>query len=196
MSDDKNMADNQNAARADEQNRADADNAGLSIEGAGQDAARDKIRISDEVLAQIITIAAGRIPGISIPSAGVGDGIAGLLGMKGPTRGIKIDTDDNNISVDISIAVEYGHKISEVAKRLQDEIRGDLTEMTGISVTQVNVHVISLSTKEQPPVKSVKSAKQQKETGPESQEAGATQAQQTTAQAPEPAAAQSAEADN
>ena len=149
----------------------------LIAESEARDAVHDKIRISDDVLTQIITIAAGRIPGVSIPSASVGDGIAGLLGMKGATRGIKLDSDDNNIAVDIFIAVEYGYRISDAAKRLQDEIRGDLTELTGINVTQVNVHVISLSTKEQPAAKSARPAKQQKEQAADVQETGGAQPQ-------------------
>jgi len=108
---------------------------------------QDSIQIADEVIIQIITIATGKIDGISLPSAGVGDGIAGFLGMKGSARGIRIETVERNIEVDISISVEYGHRINEIAKALQDEVRGDLTEMTGLNVSRVNIHVLSINTK-------------------------------------------------
>ena len=128
---------------------------------AGNDAVQDKIQIADEVISQIISIAAGKTEGVSIPVSGVGEGIAGLFGMKSLSRGIRIETDEKNINVDISIAVEYGYKINEIAKKLQDEIRNDLIEMTGLIVGHVNVHVVSISTKEQVAIKSPRHARQQ-----------------------------------
>ena len=135
---------------------------------APQDSDRDKIHIADEVIIQIITIAAGRIEGAAIPSVSVGDGIAGFLGMKGASRGIRIESDDKSVTVDISIAVEYGLKINEIAKSMQDAVRADLMEMTGLNVVNVNVHVVSVNTKEPPAGKASKAVKQQKETGSES----------------------------
>ena len=137
---------------------------------ARQETVRDKILISDEVILQIITIAAGKINGVTIPSVSVGDGIAGFLGMKGAARGIRVETDENGVAADISIAVDYGLRINEAAKSLQDAIRDDLTEMTGLNVIYINVHVISVNTKESPSGKSAKAAKQQKESGAEETE--------------------------
>jgi len=113
-------------------------------EASGQ---QDSIHIADDVITQIIAIATGKIEGISLPSAGVGDGIAGFLGMKGPVRGIRIETDERDIAIDISITVEYGYRINEIARALQDEVRDDLTEMTGLNVSRVNIHVLSINTK-------------------------------------------------
>ncbi|MCL2060747.1 MAG: Asp23/Gls24 family envelope stress response protein [Oscillospiraceae bacterium] len=91
-------------------------------------------------------IATGKIAGISLPSAGVGDGIAGLLGMKGATRGVRIEADEKSVAVDITVIVDYGIRINEVAKTLQDEVRNDLDTMTGLFVSHVNVHVTSVNT--------------------------------------------------
>jgi len=127
------------------------------------DASNDKIHIADEVLNQIITMAVNRVGGVSFTNTGVGDGIAGFLGMKGASRGIRIEAGETEICVDIYISVEYGARINEIAKKLQDEIRGDLTNMTGLNVTGVNVHILAINVKDQPTAKSQKSAKQQKE---------------------------------
>jgi uncharacterized alkaline shock family protein YloU len=108
---------------------------------------QDSIHIADEVITQIISLAAVKIDGVSLPSAGVGDGIAGFLGMKGSARGIRIETDGGDIAVDISVTAEYGVRITDAAKSLQDAIRDDLTEMTGLNVTRVSVHVLSINTK-------------------------------------------------
>ena len=116
-------------------------------------ASDDRIHIADEVLMQIIAIAAAKVKGVAAPSAGVGGSVAGsvagLLGMKGSSRGIRIETDEKYIIVDISVAVDYGLKINETANALQETIRSDLTQMTGLDVRQVNVHVVSYGTKEQ-----------------------------------------------
>ena len=146
----------------------------------------DKLHIADEVITQIILIAVGKTAGISLPSAGVGDGIAGFLGMKGSPRGIRIETDEKSVAVDITISVDYGLKISELAKTLQDRIRDDLSDMTGLEVTNVNVHVASVNTKDVPVIKSPKAGKaQQKDAIEEDASAPAPVA----APAPTPAAA-------
>ena len=158
------------------------------------DVEQDRIFIADEVITQIVLIAVGRVSGISLPSAGVGDGIAGLLGMKGSTRGIRVETDEHSVGVDISISVEYGIKISDIAKMLQDEIRKDLSDMTGFDVTHVNVHVTSVNTKEPQVAKSQKASKtQQKEANPDESATDdakpQAQTQDTTARAQEAVAA-------
>jgi len=120
-------------------------------DGLATGAARDVIQITNEVITQLIIIAAGRVEGIKLPSAGVGDGIAGFLGMKGHSRGVRIDKlkGENTVDVDISVNIEYGYKINEAAKALQDGVRNELSEMAGLNVPNVNVHVLSLNMKEQ-----------------------------------------------
>jgi uncharacterized alkaline shock family protein YloU len=139
--------------------------------GASPDAPPDKLQIADEVISAIAVLAVGKVPAAQLSNAGVSDGIAGLLGMKNTTRGVRVETGENGVSADISVTVEYGSRINEVAKAIQDVVRADITEMTGLAVTQVNVHVLSVTFKDAAGQKA-KAAKEPKETK-EAKEAGA-----------------------
>ena len=121
----------------------------------------DKIHIADEVINQIIIMAAGRVQGVAL--TGAGEGLAGFLGMKGATKGVRLETDEKSVGVDISVSVEYGRKLNEAAKALQEAVRGDLADMTGMEVTHVNVHVLTINTKDAAAGKPQKPVKQQKE---------------------------------
>ncbi|MDH7479840.1 MAG: Asp23/Gls24 family envelope stress response protein, partial [Syntrophomonadaceae bacterium] len=43
--------------------------------------------------------------------------------------------------LDLSIIVEYGERIPEVALKVQEEAKKAVEGMTGLTVTEVNVHV-------------------------------------------------------
>ena len=153
----------------------------------------DQIHIADEVITQIITIAVNRVAGVNLSTSGVGDGLAGFLGMKGASRGVRIDTDGRSLVADISISVDYGGKINEIAKTLQDEIRNDLTEMTGLEVTQVNVHITSINTKEQAAAKTSKASPSQAQQQMQAQPASPSRTQPAPSPQAQPQAQQQAQ---
>ena len=128
------------------------------------DLSKDKIHIADEVLANIAALAVGKVPSIVPSTTGVGEGLAGFLGMKNPSKGIKVETGDNGVSIDIYVNMEYGCRINDIAKQLQSTVREDLEEMTGLKVLQVNVHVLSINIKDsQKEIKAIKDAKENKD---------------------------------
>jgi len=43
--------------------------------------------------------------------------------------------------VDISVIIEYGHRIPEVASAIQQNVKHSIESMTGLNVVQVNVHI-------------------------------------------------------
>jgi len=124
----------------------------------------DKIHIADEVIAAIAALAVGRQPSIVPSSTGVGEGLAGFLGMKTPGKGVKVDNFDTGVSIDIFITMEYGARINIIARQLQSSVREDIEKMTGLKVLHVNVHVQGLSFKEQQKeMKALKDAKENKD---------------------------------
>lgn len=108
-------------------------------------AREDKIRISDEVVMTIAGIAASQVEGVSSMSGSFGDGIAGILGRKNPTKGVKVEVGEKEALIDLSIVVEYGCKIHEVAREIQDRVRKAVEEMTPLKVVEVNVNVLGVN---------------------------------------------------
>lgn len=105
----------------------------------------DKIRISEEVIATIAGIAATELSDVTSLSAGFVDGIAGMLGKKSPGRGIKVELKDNQACIDISVVMQYGCKIHEVAREMQTRVRTAVENMTGLEVLNVNINILGVS---------------------------------------------------
>lgn len=49
------------------------------------------------------------------------------------------------MSLDLYVVVQYGAKIPEVASRIQDRVKEQVELMTGLTVSDVNIHVQGVS---------------------------------------------------
>ena len=105
----------------------------------------DKVRISEEVVATIAGIAASEIESLASMSGGLVDGIAGMLGRKNLGKGIKVEIKDNSVNIDLSIIMQYGCKMHEVAREIQTRVRDAVENMTGMEVVSVDVNVLGVS---------------------------------------------------
>ncbi len=105
----------------------------------------DKIRISEEVIATIAGIAASENENVASMGGGFVDGIVGMLGKKAPSKGIKVEMKENQVNIDLAVVMQYGCKIHEVARDMQDRVRKAVQEMTGLEVLNVNVSVLGVS---------------------------------------------------
>jgi len=103
------------------------------------------LNISDEVVAVIASLAASEIKGIAGMVSGVVGGIAELIGKKNLSKGVKITREENKATIELSVIVEYGAKIPDVAWELQDKVKSEVESMTGLEVVAVNVSVDSVT---------------------------------------------------
>jgi uncharacterized alkaline shock family protein YloU len=75
-------------------------------------------------------------------STGLTGGITQILGgKKNPSKGVKVNVGEESASIDIIVGVEYGIKIPEVAKAVQDGVKRAVETMTGLNVSAVNIFV-------------------------------------------------------
>ncbi len=108
----------------------------------------DSIRISSEVIAVITSIIASDIPGIAGLSGGVVGGIAERLGRRDMTRGIKVDVNEDRVTIDLNVIVEYGKSIVDSTDKLKKEIRGNVEKTTGLKVEAININVQGINVPE------------------------------------------------
>lgn len=94
------------------------------------------LSISEEVIATIAEKVILNVAGVYSLSGGLN-----VLGKKIGTQGIKIDMSKKDIALDIYIIVNYGVKIPDIAWEIQDKVKKELENMTGMNVTVVNVHI-------------------------------------------------------
>lgn len=105
----------------------------------------DKIRISEEVIATIAGIAASGNENVASMGGGFVEGIVGMLGKRAPSKGIKVEMKENQVNIDLAVIMQYGCKIHEVARDMQDRVRKAVQDMTGLEVLNVNVSVLGVS---------------------------------------------------
>jgi len=105
----------------------------------------DRIRISEEVIATIAGIAASGSENVASMGGSFVDGIAGMLGRKAPSKGIKVELKDNQVSIDMAVVMQYGCKIHEAARDMQKRVRDAVEDMTGLEVVNVNVNVLGIN---------------------------------------------------
>lgn len=110
----------------------------------------DKVKIANEVIATIAGIAASEADGVTSMSGGMADGIASMLGRKNLTKGVKVEVGEKEAAIEVSIVVEYGCKIHEVAKDIQKKVREAVEAMTGLNVVEVVVNVLGVNIERTP----------------------------------------------
>ncbi|MFP4661894.1 MAG: Asp23/Gls24 family envelope stress response protein [Halanaerobiales bacterium] len=96
------------------------------------------IKIANEVVAIIASLAASEIEGVASMSGGVGSGIAEMLGHK---KGVKVENGDEECIIDLSVVVEYGISIPDVAENIQQNVKDAIESMTGLNAVEINIHV-------------------------------------------------------
>ena len=99
------------------------------------------INISEDVLYSMVRAAVGEIDGVAALTNNAGVKLAELLGIKNVGRGVKIQIQDGQITVDIIIMVRYGSNVVGVAQQVQDAVTAAVESMTGMGSPVVNVHV-------------------------------------------------------
>ena len=113
--------------------------------GARKINALGEIVISDEVLATLAGVTAVKCYGIvGMASKRASDGIVQLLGIENLSRGVKVQTTEDDIEIDLFIIVEYGVSISTVAKNVIETVKYSVENFTGLTVDRVNVFVESV----------------------------------------------------
>lgn len=105
------------------------------------------IKISNDVIAIIAGVAVSEIAGVSAMSGGLAGGLSeALKGKKNLAKGIKVDATEKSAKIDVNIIVEYGTRIPDVAFEIQNRVKKSVEAMTGIKVSEVNVHVQGVNT--------------------------------------------------
>lgn len=100
------------------------------------------VKISDEVVGVIAGLAATEIKGIVGMSANLVGGITQILtGKKNLSKGVKVNVGENSAAIDLYVVVEYGYKIPEVGKQVQENVKKTVETMTGLVVSAINIHV-------------------------------------------------------
>ena len=105
------------------------------------------VSFATDVVATIAGLAATEVEGVASMSSPA-SGLADMFSRKTTrnfTKGVRIDLDDNQVTADITIVVEYGSPVPDVARGIQENVKKAIETMTGLPVHSVDVHVSGIS---------------------------------------------------
>ena len=110
----------------------------------------ESIQIADEVVSVIAGKAVSEVNGVAGMAGGFAGGITEVLsGKKNLSKGIKVESGEKETKIDVNIIVEYGVRIPDVAFEIQNRVKKAVETMTGLKVSNVNVHVQGVKTSEE-----------------------------------------------
>ena len=105
-----------------------------------------------DVIATIAGLAATEVEGVASMAGTAGSSsLADIFTRKNQsskslTRGVRVDLGENNaVTIHLTIVVDYGSPIPEVAGNIQENVKKAIETMSGLTVSSVDVHVQGVS---------------------------------------------------
>ena len=103
-----------------------------------------EIKIHEDVIANLVAMATLKVPGVSrLAGSTVVDAIASIVGSRRmQARAITIGiAGDNRVTVDLKLNILVGFRLPDVVQQVQRSVIDSIEEVTGMTVTRVNVAV-------------------------------------------------------
>jgi uncharacterized alkaline shock family protein YloU len=106
---------------------------------ASLDAPLGRITISHDAVAQIV----GRVAAEAYGVVGMGprSRVGRLLGRDKWRQGVAVTGSGDAITIELSVVVEYGLNLAEVASTVRNRVRYEVERMTGLRVETVEVRI-------------------------------------------------------
>jgi len=100
-----------------------------------------KVIIAPNVLVTIAKLTALSIPGVVRMSPAWTDSMGRLLRRRAPGEGVRIEVEDDTVSVDLYVVVEQGVNMAKLSRDIQAEVSRAIHDMVGMEVKEVNIHI-------------------------------------------------------
>jgi uncharacterized alkaline shock family protein YloU len=102
-----------------------------------------EIGVSNEVFETISSVCAKKVAGVASMEASEGlvDSLTKVWGRGESSRGVKVTPGEEDLTVDLTVVLDEGYSIPQVAESVQREVKNVIEEMTGHTVRTVNLLV-------------------------------------------------------
>jgi uncharacterized alkaline shock family protein YloU len=105
---------------------------------------RGSTTIKDSVVSRIAGMAAGEVEGVRMggsASRAAGGILESVTGSDSQKRGISVEVGRVEAAVDLTMGIEYGRNIRELAEQVRRRITERVESLTGLQITELNVTV-------------------------------------------------------
>ncbi len=106
------------------------------------------LKINNEVIASITRNAALQVDGVENIKSNPITMLLDFFRKGYNNKGINLDITEGEVKVGVTIIVKFGITIPDVANVVQENISTAIEEMTGLSVTEVNVNIGDIHSEE------------------------------------------------
>lgn len=102
------------------------------------------LKVSNEVIIKIAELAACEIAGVAVENGklAVSQSPVGIVSLLGSP--VRVSVSKEAAVIDLSIVTEQGHKAINVASAVQENVKSAVQNMTGITVSKVNVTITGI----------------------------------------------------
>ena len=101
------------------------------------------LKVSDDVIATIARLATSEVDGVEgLTKASVS--FKQMFVNPGKNGSIKIKLAGDVVEISISVIVKFGNRVTTVAEHIQNRVKADVQNMTGVTVSRVNVSVAGI----------------------------------------------------
>ncbi len=102
------------------------------------------VQIADDVVAMIASLAAVEVDGVSSMAGNITNELMSKVGMKKLTKGVRVVVLENNVTVDLTVTMEYGYNILSTCQLVQNKVRSAIENMTGLTCSDVNIRIAGI----------------------------------------------------
>jgi len=111
----------------------------------GEENEAGTIRISENVIAAVVRKYTLEVQGvIGFAGAGFVGGLTDMITRRNYEHSVTVDLDGDAVNISVTLVLEFGVRIPDVAQIVQETIRTRVEELTGKQVTKVEVIVQDL----------------------------------------------------
>ena len=106
------------------------------------------VQIADDVVAMIASLATTEVDGgVSAMAGNVTNELMSKVGVKSLTKGVKVEVLDKNVTVDLTVTMEYGYNIPATCQAVQQKVKNAIENMTGLTCSDVNIRIAGVNMK-------------------------------------------------
>jgi len=105
------------------------------------------VEISHQVIEILLGIATSQVEGVYEMRGSLSSRLDSLFGRINHGKGVDVVFNDNQVSADVFVYLEYGVSIPKVSLEIQKSAIEQLEFMTDLTLNEINVHVVGLIAK-------------------------------------------------
>lgn len=107
---------------------------------------KGRIEVADEVVEKVAGLAAMEVAGVADLGGDIARALESVrerigIGQKRGDQGIKARINGREVAIDVTIMIEYGHVVMDVARQVKNNVAIQANRMLGLRVVEVNVTV-------------------------------------------------------